>query len=590
MNIRPEILSIPQARSGRSCLSSGNPAGLQHLEFKMPPDRVLFSGLSHQPVDVQRQIGLRLEGIEKQGFSPGNSSRLRADVIRFLETGGQPESLNQFLAAFLSAPGVAQASEETFGNILNAVFPASKNGQFLLEVPGILNALKSNKLMYEPDYLPPTLEILSRLPDRWLESVELLNHVAASFGAGLDIDPMQRELFSDAPSERFQRFLDNLPLLALARHPTQMLNYMVLNRDKIHYQAVRTLYRYLDTGNMTYGKELLPEAMAMIKQFAAMIPDHVEEETRLSALNVASEGLTRLYDYNKPPVIPQIKGITLNNWATIGTLGLSFSKWKFDTMRRWKGVGPMQKVSLMEESGFFKPAPARENDTTYYGGYLRHNPKTDVSIELRRAYIVISKPGLGTLVIRNSSPVFGRNLMAEPAYFHPEKVFGESTSLFNPDEDLKDIAFQGVLSKPLNQPGFQKQNQKNIRVLLELFEAEMEPYIGWKCGFKGGKPPAGFKELLHSALMSAQNDGVSSPFGKTKNVRLAWVNRYDLPFPVRTLEVMDPAVQVELSLMLGILEKRTAIRNDQEYATRMPRLMQFLNDGLSKNLELVLAE
>lgn len=118
----------------------------------------------------------------------------------------------------------------------------------------------------------------------------------------------------------------------------------------------------------------------------------------------------------------------------------------------------------------------------------------------------------------------------------------------------------------------------------------MVPYVDWKCGFKDGKAPAGFKEILLSALTSAKNEGAAGPFGKKKNIKLAWVNRHGLPFAVKSLEVTNPAIQAELSVYLNVLENRTAMKVQAEYAPRIPNLLAFLQQGLSQNLELVLTE
>src|SRR5690606_6263896 len=41
----------------------------------------------------------------------------------------------------------------------------------------------------------------------------------------------------------------------------------------------------------------------------------------------------------------------------------------------------------------------------------------DTFIEFRQGYYLISEPQLGTLLIRNSSPLFGRDLFDHPAYY-----------------------------------------------------------------------------------------------------------------------------------------------------------------------------
>lgn len=334
------------------------------------------------------------------------------------------------------------------------------------------------------------------------------------------------------------------------------------------------------------GLKLLPELMAMLGPYR-------RKNWFGTDLGHSTAALTRLFDYIQGPEdrrVGQVFGVTFNNWAKLGTLGLSFSRWKFDAMQRWKAAGPMSQPSLLEQSGLFKAIGPRRDDKIYHRGFLHYDPGTGLSIEMRRAYIAISKPGLGTLVIRNSSHQFGRDLLPMPAYYGAMKVYGDGMDRVEPEDVLGGNGFLHVLNKTLNHAEGQQENQEQISALLEAFDQVMSKYVAWKCDFKNGIPPQGFVEILKTALMSAKGDGASSPFGKIKNLRLAWVNPYALPSPVETYDLTTPAHQQEAALYLDVLSKRKQVQTSQEYHQKMPELIAFLNKGLLRGLELTLVE
>lgn len=487
---------------------------------------------------------------------------------------------------------------------VSAVLDAVKSRpepEFLSLLPSRVDYF-SNSVPESPRYFKTAMAVLSAEPGGW-DSLAgrlsdagevLLEQFDASEEAGF-YEKLQDTLYRIPESD----LKINLETMAAFANPTRLLNHVMLNREFLLPEMLHILYTVVDQEDPSLGKPKLPELMALVTPYAEMVREHVPE-LQDSMLNAASEGLTHLYNYiNSEEVVPgietgridQIQGIVLNNWAKIGTLGLSFTKWQYDAMARWKGMGPSQKPSLLEQSGRFKAIPPRENDKTYHRGFVNYDPNTQLSIEFRRAYIVISKPGLGTLVIRNSSPVFGRDLLEEPAYYHPDKTYTQGENLFNPDTDLKDPDFQGVFSKRMHiTRDAQLENHEKIDALLNALDESMEPYIAWKCGFKDGKPPEGFKEFLQSALLSAKNDGAMTPFGKKKSIKLSWVNRFGLPMPVETLSLSTPGVQTEVENYLAVLNRQRAIPSPEEYQRQMPKLLEFLKAGLSQNLELVLSE
>jgi hypothetical protein len=110
--------------------------------------------------------------------------------------------------------------------------------------------------------------------------------------------------------------------------------------------------------------------------------------------------------------------------ARLGTLGFSFPKWRFPAQSF--GVGP----ALLERFGMTRlerttddRQPSTAGDVFGTGFALIEG---SVYLELRRAYVAISDR-LGrtpaTIVVRNSSFLFGRDSLAHPAYVCWEPLF-----------------------------------------------------------------------------------------------------------------------------------------------------------------------
>ena len=111
----------------------------------------------------------------------------------------------------------------------------------------------------------------------------------------------------------------------------------------------------------------------------------------------------------------------------VAVLGYSFPEWRFLAMRY--GV---EQESFLERIGLTKidrsligGVPANEVDLKLGLGFIcaQNSQLTspeldkDVIIELRRGYILASHPAHGSIIIRNSSHFFGRDLLQHPAYF-----------------------------------------------------------------------------------------------------------------------------------------------------------------------------
>ncbi|MBY0402993.1 MAG: hypothetical protein K2X66_03785, partial [Cyanobacteria bacterium] len=81
----------------------------------------------------------------------------------------------------------------------------------------------------------------------------------------------------------------------------------------------------------------------------------------------------------------------------------------------------------------FKPAPeSRPLNEVFGKGFLFKDQASGSNVEFRRGYLLVTHPEKGTLVIRNSSPVFGRDLLRHPAYYLKKPLTPEGILTFDP--------------------------------------------------------------------------------------------------------------------------------------------------------------
>jgi ankyrin repeat protein len=139
----------------------------------------------------------------------------------------------------------------------------------------------------------------------------------------------------------------------------------------------------------------------------------------LSSLTTALTSISHFIDTGA-----ELTDETLQAWGNVGFLTHAFRFWRYDTL------GGEQ--SLLAQFGF-QPAPDdRPLDDVFGKGFLLEEPRSGAQIEFRRGYLLVSQPGLGTLVIRNSSTVFGRNLLKHPGYYLPKVLKKEEILAFDP--------------------------------------------------------------------------------------------------------------------------------------------------------------
>ncbi|MBY0403889.1 MAG: ankyrin repeat domain-containing protein, partial [Cyanobacteria bacterium] len=149
-------------------------------------------------------------------------------------------------------------------------------------------------------------------------------------------------------------------------------------------------------------------------------PDLMEREPRKTESMTTC--LTSISQFIK--IGAKLSDQTLKTWGDIGFLTHAFRLWRYDTMGRSQ--------SLFADFGF-KPAPENRPLNQVFGkGFLYQEPSSGSFIEFRRGYLLVTHPEKGTLVIRNSSPAFGRDLLKHPAYYLKQALSPSEVLTFDP--------------------------------------------------------------------------------------------------------------------------------------------------------------
>ncbi|MBY0404204.1 MAG: ankyrin repeat domain-containing protein [Cyanobacteria bacterium] len=156
-------------------------------------------------------------------------------------------------------------------------------------------------------------------------------------------------------------------------------------------------------------------------------PDLIERDPQKTrALSTCLTSISHFID-----IRAQLTDTTLKAWGEMGFLSHGFRFWRYDALGG--------ENSLLAQFGFKPATEPRPFNEVYGKGFLYQDPTSASLIEFRRGYLLISHPDKGTLVIRNSSPAFGRNLLRHPAYYYKKALSQEEILSFDPriltDED-----------------------------------------------------------------------------------------------------------------------------------------------------------
>lgn len=476
---------------------------------------------------------------------------------------------------------------------------ASKNPEHQMYNSDFLDAYKivNHAFQNSEVALDASLGLLQDVePDRLIETAKTVAHI---------VHVGTEKAYLKGSSQK--AIAANLLLLFNAPFPEDFLSYYLDNKNVIHPLTVNAVAEYINT-KPGYGrdpsKNLAPELLAMAETYAISLQSgEFNNEKRFNLTNNFLKALKKalsetLGSLNATAIDKAPTALDMNlshaysNLTRSSSIGLSFVRWKMDTMARWKGLGPMQRPSLFEHSGLFKKIGPRPDDSVFHGGFLHYDPQIGISIEMRRAYIVVSHKEHGTLVIRNSSNKFGRDKLPEPVYYSPatQGIYSDEQHLFSPERDLP--KFSSILSGlPQTQSALKNKQNEDIHQLLNGFDGLSNRYIQWKNGFKNGQPPAGFLEMLRTALMTHLYSGAKAPFKAFKNVHMSWVTAQNTPTIAKTFESNSEKNLKELEFYEAVLSGKLQVKNPEEYQKQMPNLLQFLSYGLkNKGYELILTD
>jgi hypothetical protein len=174
----------------------------------------------------------------------------------------------------------------------------------------------------------------------------------------------------------------------------------------------------------------------------------------------------------------RIRGNMVKQWARLGLLTHGFKPYKHDAR------GGEQ--SMFRQFGFER---FKRPDEELGPGFLltqASNPTAlkdldpQTVIEFRRGYVLASHPDRGTLLVRNSSLVFGRDLLWEPAYYSEKALTLKELKKLDSEEALKSWGFTRILDPKLYQSSKVDGFVQNLETLLdELFHVR-EAYSKWR--------------------------------------------------------------------------------------------------------------
>jgi ankyrin repeat protein len=200
-------------------------------------------------------------------------------------------------------------------------------------------------------------------------------------------------------------------------------------------------------------------------------PDlHSENRSQVSTVTTALTSLSRFIETQTP-----LTEVAFKAWGDIGLLTHSFRFWRYDTQGGSN--------SLFAKFGFKTFPSNRVHDSKYGKGFWYQDPDSKILFEFRRGYLVATHPEEGTLVIRNSSQVFGRDLLKHPAYFLPNAMSLRELETFDPQKIPEDAH---ILNRDLYAQGANKdvRNDLKIAALTDGFLALKENYCRYKLDTK----------------------------------------------------------------------------------------------------------
>lgn len=403
------------------------------------------------------------------------------------------------------------------------------------------------------------------------------------------------ELFASTPSNWAQVQENWEPLARLL--PALLFRYRLEASRNIVNSIERTMDRMAYLSGPAWHPNMA-EMLALLR--------HPHDATRSShSIGWVTTGITSVSRW-----INSVSSTLVDAWSRAGVLTHSFQNLRFDAESYTSSTGG--RLSLLEAFGltrisgrstdyhsnaslghFLGPGFARIPGSGFPQGFdqdrLREVDEVqfdrETFVELRRAYLLVAHPELGALLIRNSSRVFGRDLLRHPAYYTPDS--------FSPARLLKLIPghieawFTDITKREA------LEHAPRILRLAEQLEALLREYQRWKFDtseyawekrddgsslLRGGYLSPGFSalcEYLVHKIASVEREG------KGVIPDLAFVNPYYPPWaPFVRLRISQESLDIMRRLATG------GFVSEEEF--NESDLRKFFQDGMTERAALVM--
>ncbi len=289
--------------------------------------------------------------------------------------------------------------------------------------------------------------------------------------------------------------------------------------------------------------------------------------------------------------------LVAKTWSDIGFLSHAFKLWKYDAQRG------QDQQTLLNKFGFKTIENREETTDKRYGRgceiskALRPSLNLDEKtwIEFRQGYLAVFHPEKGLLVIRNSSPHFGRNLMTHTAYY-ASPTSGITLSDLKHLNPATDNRLQPILTPSLyDNPNFEQDLTFLTKSLLTVKSA----YGKWKLdtekfdsdgNFTGHQSP-GFKALTRKLLYLAREKEAGRYHKSLPN--LAFSSPEMPPFDFYAFQSAHSDEHLERfeltpEHLKEMKDLATGRWNDSQYP--QSDWIRFLQAGLDAHAELILVD
>ncbi|MBY0403173.1 MAG: ankyrin repeat domain-containing protein [Cyanobacteria bacterium] len=227
------------------------------------------------------------------------------------------------------------------------------------------------------------------------------------------------------------------------------------------------------------------ELMLLIKH-----PDLLDRpQGKINSLSTCLTSISHFIDTGA-----QLSDKTLKTWGELGFLTHGFRFWRFDALGGSK--------SLLAQFGF-KPFPdPRPFDNVFGKGFLYKDKASGAWVEFRRGYLLVTHPDDGTLVVRNSSPAFGRDLLRHPAYYLKTPLTLSDLNAFDPRtlKDSDSVLHRQHYPPRMGNVSSSSQGADAIAALTEILLKVKDDYRKFKLDTEGFDPQGQFTGHLSPGL------------------------------------------------------------------------------------------